>query len=371
MRFIVAIIFMITVIFGANFYVFYRLWYMMPANIVGRIILVCFALLAVTSPFLSMLIGDKFPMPVTSFLYKIGTSWIIIMLYLVIIFLLFDLIRITHIFPVERFMYGSWIGLGILTVFMSIIMTLGFVNYKNKNREEVKITINKEIKSAKPLKIVVISDLHLGYGVGKEEFRSWVELINNETPDVLLIAGDAIDNNVNPLNDGGFAEIFKEIRTKYGVYMSLGNHEYISDVSKSMKFLKEAGVNLLRDSVAIINDDFYIVGRDDMSNTNRKTIAELIDSLDKSKPIIMIDHQPYNLEEVEKNGIDLQVSGHTHNGQVLPISWITKLMYEKSHGYLKKGNSHIYVSSGIGIWGGKFRIGTNSEYAVILVESEK
>ena len=147
--------------------------------------------------------------------------------------------------------------------------------------------------------------------------------------------------------------------------MSLGNHEYIFDVSKSINFLNEAGITLLRDSVATVNDDFYIVGRDDMSNPNRKTIARLTESLDKSKPIIMLDHQPYNLDEVEKNGIDLQISGHTHNGQIWPISLITKLIFEKSHGYIKKGNSHIYVSSGIGLWGGKFRIGTNSEYTVI------
>ena len=367
MRIIVGIIFMMAVIFGSNFYVFYRLWYMMPANITGRTILVCFAVLAVSSLFLSILAGDIFPMPVTSFLYRLGTSWIIMMMYLVVIFLLFDLIRVTHLLPVERLMYGSWLGLGILTVFMSIIMTLGYVNYRNKNREELKITIHKEIQSGKPLKIVAISDLHLGYGIGKEEFRSWVQLINREDPDILLIAGDAIDNSTKPLFDKGFAEVFKEIRTKYGIYMSLGNHEYISDLSKSMKFLKEAGVNLLRDSVAMINDDFYIVGRDDMTNPNRKTIAQLTDSLDKSKPIIMIDHQPFKLDEVEKNGVDLQVSGHTHNGQVLPISWITKLIFEKPYGYIKKGDSHIYVSSEIGLWGGKFRIGTKSEYAVISI----
>jgi len=367
MRIIVGIIFMMAVIFGANFYVFTKLWYMMPINITGRIILVGFAILAVASPFLSVLIGDIFPMPVTSFLYRLGTSWIIIMMYLVIIFLLFDLIRITHILPVERLMYGSWLGLEILAVFMSIILTLGFVNYRNKNREELTITIHKKIKSEKPIKIVAISDLHLGYGIGKEEFRSWVQLINSEDPDILLIAGDAIDNSVKPLFDNGYAEVFKEIRTKYGIYMSLGNHEYISNLSKSMKFLKEAGVNLLRDSVAMIDDDFYIVGRDDMTNPNRKTIAQLVDSLDKSKPVIMIDHQPFNLDEVEKNGIDLQVSGHTHNGQILPISWVTKLIFEKPYGYVKKGDSHIYVSSGIGLWGGKFRIGTKSEYAVILM----
>ena len=371
MRFIVGIIFMITVIFGSNFYVFYRLWNMMPVNIIGRVILICFAIFALASPFLALFAGEKFPIPVTSVMYKTGTSWMLIMMYLVIIFLLLDLARIIHILPVERFMYGSWCGLGILAIFMSIVMTLGFVNYRNKNREELTITLDKKTASDNSLKIVAISDLHLGYGISKDEFRSWVQIINKEEPDVLLIAGDLIDNSAYPLHKDGYAEVFKEIRTKYGIYMSLGNHEYISDVSKSIKFLNETGITLLIDSVAIINDDYYIVGRDDRSHPDRKTIADLIATLDKSKPVIMLDHQPYNLEDVEKNGIDLQISGHTHNGQLWPISWITKLMYEKSQGYIKKGNSNIYISSGIGIWGGKFRIGTNSEYAVILMMSGK
>jgi predicted MPP superfamily phosphohydrolase len=100
-------------------------------------------------------------------------------------------------------------------------------------------------------------------------------------------------------------------------------------------------------------------------------LKQLTDPLDKTKPIIVLDHQPYNLEDAEAAGIDLQLSGHTHRGQIWPISCITDAMYEKSHGYLKKGNSHIYVSSGLGLWGGKFRIGTQSEYVVIDLKSDK
>ena len=368
MRFIFGILFIVVIVFGSNFYLFYRLWNMIPANVASRVLLICFAVFTFAAPILSMLVGEKLPIPVTSFLYKAGTSWIFIMMYLIIIFLLLDLARITHIFNVEQFTYGNWRGLVVITMFITIVMTFGFVNYKHKNREELTIKIDKKRESDNPLKIVAISDLHLGYGIGKEEFRSWVQMINKEAPDILLIVGDLIDNSTHPLYKGGFLEVFKEIRTKYGTFMSLGNHEYISNISESIKFLKETGITLLRDSVAIVNEVFYIVGRDDRSNSGRKTIAQLIDSLDKSKPIILLDHQPYNLNEVEKNGIDLQVSGHTHSGQLWPISWTTKLIYEKTHGYLKKGNSHIYVSSGIGLWGGKFRIGTKSEYVVILVE---
>lgn len=134
--------------------------------------------------------------------------------------------------------------------------------------------------------------------------------------------------------------------------------------------MKQAGINMLRDSSVLIDSCFYVVGRDDRSNPNRKPLKELIEPLDKSKFLVVLDHQPYHLEEAEQAGVDLQFSGHTHRGQVWPVSFVTDRIYEVSHGYKKKGNTNIYVSSGIGIWGGKFRIGTQSEYVVIDIKQQ-
>ncbi|KAA6324522.1 3' 5'-cyclic adenosine monophosphate phosphodiesterase CpdA [termite gut metagenome] len=356
---------MFAIVLGLHFYVFYRLWCMMPVStIMWRTLFIVSAVIVVSSFFLSALIGNNLPSSVTSIMYRVGTSWFFIFVYLLILFLLLDLLRLTHLFPIHRFMYGSWIGFGVLAGFLTVVMSLGYFKYINKEKVELSLEINKDV-AVSSLKIVAISDLHLGYGIHKKEFEQWVQLINKENPDIVLIAGDVIDNHPRPLYEQNMAQAFKQLKTKYGVYAVLGNHEYISGVSKSIDFLKEAGIIVLRDSIAFIDDTFYLIGRDDRTNKARKSIEELTDTLDKSKPFIMLDHQPYHLEEVEKNNIDLQISGHTHHGQILPISWITNRMYEKSHGYLKKGNSHIYVSSGIGIWGGKFRIGTQSEYIVI------
>jgi predicted MPP superfamily phosphohydrolase len=291
-----------------------------------------------------------------------------IMLYLVMLFVVLDLIRITGFLQLNRFMFNSWTGFIILTLIMVGFLLAGNINYHHKKRVELNIKTNKKIAIDKPLKIVAIADLHLGYGIGTEEFRSWVKLINQEEPDVLLIAGDAIDNSLKPLHEKNFAAIFREIKTIHGIYMVPGNHEYISNITKSIDFLTHAGVTILRDSVAMIDQVFYIVGRDDRSNSQRKTVDELTVALDSTKPIILLDHQPFNFDEVEKNQIDLFFAGHTHDGQAWPISLITKGMYEVSHGYLKKGNTHFYVTSGIGIWGGKFRIGSGSEYVVVRLD---
>lgn len=362
---IVFIILMLLFLLGSNFYVFYRLWTMLPTTIIGRILLIVSAILIFSSLFLALFAGGVLPSSLVSILYKTGTSWFFIFLYLLIIFLVLDLLRITHLLPVERFMYHSWIGFGVLTALITLVMTLGFLHYKNKKRVELSIVIEKENAIDTSLKIVALSDLHLGYGIGGNELESWIALINKENPDLILIAGDVVDNSCRPLYEQNMAQIFHKLKAKQGIYVSLGNHEYIADVSQSICFLQDAGMVLLQDSAVLLNDLVYVAGRDDRSNKNRKSIEQLTASLDKTKPIILLDHQPYNLNETAKNNIGFQFSGHTHHGQVVPISWITDLLYEKAHGYLKKGNSHIYVSSGIGIWGGKFRIGTQSEYVIV------
>jgi len=265
-------------------------------------------------------------------------------------------------------MYHSWMGFGVLSLFMIALMGGANIKYHIKKRVEFTIKTEKQIDTTDPLKIVAIADLHLGYGVGIKEFRRWVRLINRENPDLVLISGDAFDNRVRPMVERNFAAVFGEIKSKYGIFMALGNHEYISNISEGIEFLNSSGVTVLRDRVALVDGSFYVVGRDDRSNTQRKTVAELVEPLDHTKPIVLLDHQPYHLEDAVRAGVDLYFAGHTHDGQVFPISWITKAMYELSHGYLKKGATHFYVTSGIGLWGGKFRIGTQSEYVVINIK---
>ncbi len=363
-----------------NFYVFQHIWVAMPPNTIGRVALVSFAVIAVSSFFISFLAGDAMPVWLTSVLYKIGTAWFFIMLYFFIILAFKDLFglanRFLHFMPADaitRYTKENWVGFSFMIGFIALFMICGYIKYQWKVRVDVPIQIYKTIGDStanRSLRIVAISDLHLGYGIGKKEFEGWINTINAENPDIVLIAGDVIDNSVRPLNEGNFAESFHKIKAPLGIYACLGNHEYISGLKNSLEFLEKAGIHVLKDSAALVNNNFYVIGRDDRSNEWRRPLKELTDSLDKSKPLILLDHQPYHLEEAEAYGIDLQISGHTHQGQVWPISAITNAIYEKDHGFVKKGNANIYVSSGIGIWGGKFRIGTQSEYVVIDINKK-
>lgn len=368
---LIPVLLMLSVILGGNYYVFLRLWQMLPPSLIGRILFVVVAVFLIASPFVSILAGSSFPATLTATMYRIGTSWLILFMYLLLTFLMLDLIRVTHILPIDSYMRHSWIGLGTLAAGLTLLLSIGYYRYVHKDRVELNLSVNKPVTESGTLKIVAASDLHLGYGIGRKELENWVELINRENPDIVLIAGDITDNNVKPLYEAQMENVFPHIKSKYGTFVIPGNHEYIAGGKPAEAFLRSAGVTFLKDSVVLVDNRFYIVGRDDRSNPERQSISQLTATLDHSKPIILLDHQPYNLEEAEQSGVDLQISGHTHKGQVWPITLVTKALFELHHGYKQKGNTHYYVNSGLGIWGGKFRIGSRSEYVVISLSASQ
>jgi hypothetical protein len=257
----------------------------------------------------------------------------------------------------------------VLTVVgISIALVIG--NYRFNHPQVVKLNISSaKPKQNKHVRIVAVSDVHLGFSIDKARLQSYVKLINDQHPDLVLMAGDISDRPVYPIVRQNMKEELRSIQAKLGVYAINGNHEYLAETPLALSpYLEEAGIKVLRDNVVLLDGSFYIAGRDDRMNPNRKTVQALVSGLDSKLPIIMMDHQPYHLEQAEKNGVDLQLSGHTHNGQFFPGNLIVKRMYELGYGYLKKGNTHYYVSSGLGIWGPQYRIGTQSEIVVIELD---
>ena len=281
-------------------------------------------------------------------------------LYLLIAFILADIGRLVGLIPKDWLISNWYTLLGLLGV-IAIVLVLGGIHYKHKFREKLTIKTDKPLE--KPITVVLASDLHLGYSNRRPELSRWIDLINAEDPDFVLFGGDIVDIQLRPLLEGDFASEFARIKAP--MYTVLGNHEYISQEEEAEKFLSAAGITLLRDSVARVGD-ITVIGRDDRSNQNRKPLSELAHSLNGFT--ILLDHQPFHMEEAEEAGIDFQFSGHTHRGQVWPLSWVTDAMYEKSWGHHIRGNTRYYISSGLGIWGPKIRIGTRSEYLVLHIE---
>jgi predicted MPP superfamily phosphohydrolase len=356
---------MLTAALLAHIYVFYRLWNLIPQPFIRAIVMTVVSFCLFTF-FGSFFVRDILPPAFAPVLHSIGTGWLICFLYLLLTLLAFDLARLLPFVPANFLRHNGYAAIAIGTI-VAVIMTGGYINYRIKKRSEVNITVNKSGGKISDLKIVAISDLHLGDGIGKKEFESWLPLIEKENPDIILIAGDIVDNNLRPLIENDFASSFRKLNAPMGVYAVMGNHDFFGGGEATATFLRDCGLTLLRDTAVMVDSSFYLVGRDDRNNRSRKALPLILKEVNNDKPVILLDHQPSSLQESIDNHIDLQISGHTHNGQVWPLNYVTKSMFEVSYGYAKKGETNIYVSSGIGLWGGKFRIGTRSEYAVINI----
>ena len=351
----------LAVVLGLTGYVSWHLWRIAPAGWLLKGVVVGVFLLWFISFFVGFFVTERVSVGVATILYEVGNTWLIAFLYLFLLFLLADIASLCHLLP-KVYLKDSGVGLSTVLGIVALVMVLGGMQYHHKEREEMVLTTEKPIE--KTLTIVLASDLHIGYHNRRAELARWVDLINAEKPDLVLIGGDIIDRNPRPVIEGHYAEEFRRIQAP--VYTILGNHEYFSDMAGAERFFHDAGIVLLKDSVAHFKG-LDIIGRNDRMARRRASVKELAAGLKGFT--ILLDHQPYHLEEAEKAGIDFQFSGHTHRGQIWPISWITDAVYEKSWGRHQRGNTHYYISSGLGIWGPKIRIGTQSEYLVLTIVS--
>ncbi|MDR2148986.1 MAG: metallophosphoesterase [Tannerella sp.] len=346
-----------------NFYVFIRglqALGQMPAFLKISVSIVFWVCSLLPFAFFLMRNTKSVPFSIGHFVYQFGTGWLIFALYMVIFLALTDLFRVFN----HSFSYGFVISL-LLTVSLLIY---GYINYKHLDKQVFNIHINKPSDNGeKSLKIVAISDWHLGLGSTNKQINSIVEKINAEKPDIILIAGDLIDNSVVPVIAQEMDKDLNRLEAKEGIYMSPGNHEYISGIEACKRFIGKTKITLLMDSVVTLPCGLQIVGRDDRSNHRRMSAGDWKNLVRPSKPVILLDHQPSHLEDAATIGADLQVSGHTHHGQIIPITWLTDRMFDLSYGYEKRENVHYYVSSGVSLWGPPFRIGTHSEILVFHV----
>lgn len=343
-------------------YVLWHVWCLLPLGTGGKSAVVAVCVLAFSTLFLNFSHAiDRFPMWLARMCYEVGNTSVFVLLYLVILFLLMDLGRLLHIVP-KTVLYANCYTAAAVTVLMVAVFAAGYANYMHKARHSVALPTAKV--KAKGVKLVMMSDLHLGYHNNRKELARWVDMVNAERPDIVLLAGDVVDGSLRPLREEDMAA--ELLRIEAPVYACLGNHEYYAGIDGSLDFYREAGITLLRDSAATVGG-ITIVGRDDRSNRRRKSLGALMRGVDTSRYVILLDHQPYHLEQAERAGVDFQLSGHTHHGQMWPISWITESVYEDAYGPWRRGHTRYYVSSGMGIWGAKFRIGTCSEYVVATV----
>ena len=338
-------------------YVCWHLVRITPWGWVAKVVVAGLFLLWMASSFSTFVLSERLPVRWATLLNEVGHPWMIAFLYLLILFLVADVASLCRILP-KSLTQDSVTGFCLVIGFITVLLSAGHLHYKHKYREVLTLQTEKPLE--KPLTIVLASDIHLGYHNRKTELNRWIDLINAEHPDLVLFGGDIVDMHLRPILEGGYADEFRRLEAP--AFAVLGNHEHFEDEKGSERFYASAGITLLKDAVARFQG-LVIVGRDDRSNRKRKTLPELVGSQEGFT--LVLDHQPSHLEEAEQAGIDFQFSGHTHHGQVWPLSWVTDFLFEEAHGYHSRGKTQYYVSSGLGIWGPKIRVGTRSEYLVL------
>lgn len=328
-----------------------------------------------------------------------GNYFLGIFLYTLVIILLADFGRIL----LKYVFHASWIHSrtaftvagAICALLILLLSACGIFHAKYIKTTSYDVIINKTIPERTSMKVVLLADTHFGYNAGVLHARELVRKINKQKPDLVCIAGDIFDNEYDAIrNPEKLEKTLRGIKSTYGVYACWGNHDLneeilagftfkhkdgdLSDIKdpRMKKFLKDSNIHILEDESVLINDQSYVIGRKDASLTEkihetRKAPAQLTEKLDRDKPIIMIDHQPKELQELADAGVDLDLCGHTHDGQTFPGNFTIKLMWENPCGLLSKDNMTNITTSGAGVWGPAMRIGTDSEICSINIQLKK
>lgn len=314
---------------------------------------------------------------VGEWIYRIGSFWLAMMLYLTIAVVLIDLVRMLnyffHFLPAFSQILKFRLGLIVLSI-VSLIVIAGHINALWINVKEIPLTIHKKVTGSPEVKILMASDIHLGALIGERREKRLLEIVQEQKPDLVLLCGDLVDGEIAPVLRKNLGRHIQEIDTPLGVYAILGNHEYIGGIDKTLPYLKSINIKVLIDETVTLTDGIQLVGRNDRASGRDvgapKPLAELLAGLDPTKPVIVMNHQPFNLQEAADANVDLHLSGHTHNGQLWPFNYLTEAIFELSWGYLKKGNTNFYVSSGYGTWGPSVRTGNRPEVVIFKLKFE-
>lgn len=338
----------------------------------------------------SLLIAFFLPIgPARRIMKLISNYWLGILLYLILAVLMADAICfLLFLITKRRLKCRTAAAGGICAVIVLGLSAWGAYNARIIQVTPYEITVNKDGGRLENLNVVLAADLHLGYNIGTAHMMQMVDKINEQNADIVVFAGDIFDNEYEALDDPEeLIAVLQKIQSKYGVYACYGNHDVEEKILAGFtfggnkkkessiqmdEFLERAGIHLLQDEAVLIDDSFYLYGRPDAQRPGRginmrKTAAELMGELDTEKPVIVIDHEPKELQELADAGVDIDLCGHTHDGQMFPANLITALMWENSYGYLKKDHMHTIVTSGVGLFGPNMRVGTIAEICPITV----
>jgi predicted MPP superfamily phosphohydrolase len=358
----------------ANFYIFIKGYNALPVLQNNRLIYIIFCIFISFIFIAAKFIESKHSSILTDVLNIMGGFWLAYMLYGFIFLLASDIVLVCLRIPgilsgPDVLIFRKWAF--IITAGLSTLMIAGgFINAIIPVVKEYDISINKSAGDVKTYRIAAVSDIHIGSIIRKRSLKKLSGILKSVKPDVVLLLGDIVDGEIGPVMRGDLLQYFSRPESTDGLYAITGNHEFIGGAVRTLPYIESKGIRILQDEIVTLKGGIQLVGRIDRDSRRfygkeRMPLGELIKQVDTTKPVILLDHQPFLLDETSKDGIDLQLSGHTHNGQMWPLNYVTAKIYELSYGYLKKRDTHFIVSSGYGLWGPRVRIGSRSEVLLI------
>lgn len=363
-----------------NLYILWRTWVMLDGAGFWRwLVPVVFFLCALAFP-ISRAVESHHAAPWCTVGIWIGAFWIAAMLYF---FLFYFALHFVDIAAWSTSRPGNWSDVwfrsrplvcGLAIVGVGALLAYGHWNALRPRIVQLDWTWPKLPPNTAPIRIVAVSDIHMGTLIAHDRVAQIVDAINAQKPDLILLVGDTFDGRVAPVTDRNTGAPLAKLKATYGAYVITGNHEFYGEPQASMDYLEALGIHPLRDQAALIADAFYLVGREDFSlyqynGQRRAELPDILRPLDRTKPVFIMDHQPKNrsIAEAAALGVDAQISGHTHAGQFWPFNYIVATQFKLVHGYKKIGSLNAYVSCGVGTWGPPVRIGNHPEIVVITV----
>lgn len=318
----------------------------------------------------SNLLAEGDPSALRNVLTSAGNYILPFYLYLFLFVLVFDFFliinRLIKIIPSGVFEDSRFkvTGLSLILILATGVVVAGIINFNTIRISGYKIDIPARSSQIKHLKIAFVADFHLKERTDLHFVERFVKKMEQINPDLMIFGGDIVEGDRDDGNLVRFEQLLAGIKTRYGVFAVPGNHEHYARQDKG-SFFRKSGMTVLNDTNVVLDNLFTLAGRNDSHIRSRKTITALLKDVSDTLPLILIDHRPTEIDQVSRTSVDVQLSGHTHNGQLFPINLITRKFYLLSWGYKKIGKTHFFVTSGIRLWGPPVRTAGKSEIMLI------
>ncbi len=359
---------------GSHLYVYFRLVY--PLRLTGFVswlIKILFIIFCLSFPLLHFVTRGQNG-PIVEIANYVSSVWMGLIVYLFLATLGFDLVRLLLKLAGNHTLQNPRLFASLVSSLAIAVTIYGLVEATNIGITRISVKIPTLPEKLAGTTIAQISDAHMGLIIQGKRLEKIVTLTNSLNPDLIVITGDLVDEQALHMEE--LVEPLQRLKSKYGVFACTGNHEFFAGIEKAAAFIEKSGVRLLRNQWINVADGLQLVGRDDQAGTRVvggkiPPLAEIIKGIDPNKPVILLNHTPNTtMNELQQLGINLQLSGHTHKGQLWPFQYIVKKIYDLPYGLFNSGNTSIYVSRGTGTWGPPIRVGAPPEITFITLEKK-